>query len=274
MFKDLGGWRHFLVEGSNPSYPNMLSTNGLRKIQGQLPMKRDVVDWGSAKILTLIQFADFFTEDGKFAITVANIEAARRRALEEDFWDEFIARIDVVPGQDGGTVRRFSIRFLSLVRVPLSWLKSNPHAVTPEMFELMEKNPRMQWASSAFKSVETDMGVQIVLRDQGEHTDPGINNPTHAGNVDTPAAKFEQAKLNLTSMLLELSKSIPRDDIKNMSAKDRIAAFDKLMNTGIKIMGGGRPSTVIFQKINVGKATKEELESSILSYGESQQIEE
>lgn len=238
-------------------------------------MKRDVVDWGSAKILTLIQFADFFTEDGKFAITVPNIEAARRRALEEDFWDEFIARINVVPGQDGGTVKKFANRFMSMVRVTLSWLKSNPYAVTVEMFEIMEKNPRMQWAASAFKTVETEMGVQVVLRDNNENTDIGRSNvdPT-VSNAATPAAKFEQAKLNMTSMLLALSKSIPADQIAKMSAKDRIMAFDKLLNTATKIMGGGRPSTLILNKININKATKEDLESAILGYGESQQIEE
>lgn len=276
MFRNLGGEVCCGSRHGGFEFPliQMLSANALKKVTGQLPMKRDIVDWGSGKILTLIKFADFFTEDGKFATTIPNIEAARRRALEEDFWDEFMARINVVPGQEGGTVKKFANRFMSMVRVTLSWLKSNPYAVTPEMFEIMEKNPRMQWAASAFKTVETEMGVQVVLRDQSEVTDPGHGNVEHLGEVRTPQAMFEQAKLNMTSMLLALSKAIPAEDIKKMNVKDRIMAFNTLLNTATKIMGGGRPSTLIFNKINIGKATKEELESSILGYGESQQIDE
>lgn len=253
----------------------MLSENAKRRIKGHLPQKRDIVDWGAQKLLVFLQFVDFFTEEGKFAITIPNIEAARRRALEEDFWDEFMIRIDVQPGFEGGTIKKFSNRFLSLSRVPLSWLKSNPHAVTEEMYRIMEANPRMLWAASAFKAIETDMGVQIVMRDNLESTDPGRNNATPTvSDVQTPAVKFEQAKLALLTLMNTLVKGITPEDIKKMSAKERIEAFNKLLNTGLKVMGGGRPSTVIFQQINTNKAGRAELEKAVLGYSESQQTDE
>lgn len=251
----------------------MLSENAKRRITGHLPQKRDIVDWSSEKILALIKFADFFTENGKFAITLPNVEAANRRALEEDHLDEFMARINVRPGYEGGTIKKFSNRFLSMVRVPLSYLKDNPHAVTEEMYELMVKSPRMDWAVKAFKAVETEMGVQIVLRDQSETTDANRSNPTHGGEMTTPLVKFENAKLALLTLMNQLVKGISQEEIKKMSAKDRIAAFDRLLNTATKMMGAGRPSTVIFQNINTNKAGRAELEKAVLGYSETQQIE-
>jgi hypothetical protein len=249
----------------------MLSPNARRRIAGKLPLKREIVDWGSGKLLAFLQFVDFFTEGDKFDMSVPNIEAAKRRALEEDFWDEFVARIDAEGTMTAG---HFAKRFYSMSRVPLSWLKSNPHAVTAEMFSIMEKNPRMQWAACAFKAVETEMGVQIVLRDQSETLDPGASsNSTHAGDVQTPAVKFEQAKMALITTMNMLVKGLSPQEIAKMSAKDRIASFDKLLNTGLKIMGANRPAVQIFNAINVHKTGRDELERAVLGYSESQQTE-
>lgn len=257
-------------------YPRMLSQNALKRIKGHLPQKREIVDWGPVKILTFLKFVEFFTDKdtGKFSITMPTIEAARRRALEEDWWDEFMARIEVTPGFEGGTIKKFSNRFLSLVRVPLSWLKSNPHAVTEEMYNIIISSPRMAWAAVAFKTIETEMGIQIVARDNGDATDPGRNNPTHAGDVRTPAVQFEQAKFALISLAGSLVRGLDHDTVKKMSAKDRIAAFDKLMNTAMKMMGAGRPSTVIFNNIKTSTASKSELEAAIMGYSGSQNNEQ
>lgn len=268
MFPAAAAW--CLREFDSPSAA-MLSQNAIRRVAGHLPLKREIVDWGAVKILTFLQFVDFFTEGDKFDMSVPNIEAARRRALEEDYWDEFMARIDKDGNMPAG---HFAKRFYSFARVPLSWLKTNPHAVTEEMFAIMTKNPRMEWAASAFKAIETEMGVQIVLRDQSETLDPGSNNSTHAGDVQTPAVKFEQAKLALITTMNSLIKGLTPEEIKKMSAKDRIAAFDKLMNTSLKIMGANRPAVQIFNAINVHKSDRETLEKAVLGYSEAQQIDE
>lgn len=246
----------------------MLSPNAKRAIAGQLPLKRDIVNWGGPKILEFLKFISFFIEDGQWKVTVPVVEAARRRALEEDYWDEFVARID----PDGSMpVGRFSKRLYSFARIPLSWLKSNPHAVTAEMYEIMQSSARMKWAVAAFKAVETEMGVQIVVRDNDETTDPGLSNvDPKRDSVRTPAVQFEQAKLALITLMNDLVKGLTREEIKKMSAKDRIAAFDRLLNTGLRIMGSGRPSTVIFQQINTKSANRDELEKAMLEYATGQ----
>lgn len=248
----------------------MLSVNALRKIQGHLPIKREIQDWGDAKIMAFLIFVEFFVEGEKFACTVPNIEAARRRAQEEDFWDEFMARIGVSGSMAAG---KFAKRFISFARVPLGWLKDNPHAVTPEMLKIMKSSPRMSWATESFKTEMTDMGVEIVVLNHAETTDPGIGNPTHQGNVNTPALKFQQAQMNFLSLLTNLSKDFKPEDLRKMGIKDRIMAFDKLMNTATKMMGAGKPNSVIFQTINVHKAGRDELEKTFLQYSEGQQTE-
>lgn len=245
------------------------------RVRGKLPTKREVQDWGNTKIYALLLFVDFFTKEGKFDTSASQVATADMRAEDELFWDEFLERINVTPGKDGGTSVQFRLRLTSLARVVLSWIKANPHVVTEQMMLLMEKNPRLSWAAKAFKVVETEMGVQVVERDNDEMTDPRIKNEDpHLSNVNAPMVQFEQAKLNMLTMLKALGKSIPASDIKQMSVKDRIAAFDKLMNTATKVMGQTRPNSVVFQQINVNKANRDELEKSFLKYAESQQTGE
>lgn len=249
-------------------HPRMLSQNAIRRIHAHLPLKRDIIDWSPTKLMAFLNFVEFFTEEGKFKCDVPHIEAARRQALETEWWDEFMARIGVDTSMAAG---KFAKRFISLARVPLSWLKTNPHAVTPEMLAIMKANPRMSWASASFKTEMTDMGVEIVVLNHNDNTDAGLNNPTHAGDVQTPMLRFQQAQMNLLSLLVNISKDFSPADLKKMSVKDRIMAFDKLMNTATKMMGAGRPNSVIFQQINVNKAGRDELEKSFLAYAESQQ---
>jgi hypothetical protein len=250
---------------------NRLSYAAKMRVRGKLPQKRDIVDYGNTKILQFLKFVDFFTVDGKFDTSVSKVAEAQMRGEDEDFFDEFLERINITPGKDGGTSLRFRLRLTTFARIVLSWIKNNPHAVTEEMMEIMEKNPRLSWASKAFKMVTTEMGVQVVERDNDERTDAGIKNKTpDASNVNTPMVKFEQAKLSMLTLLQALSKSIPASELKQMSVKDKIAAFDRLLNTATKVMGQSRPNSVIFQSININKANRDELEKSFLSYAESQ----
>lgn len=250
---------------------NRLSYAAKMRVRGKLPQKRDVQDWGNTKIMQFLKYVDFFTTDGKFDTSVSRVTEAQMRGEDEMFWDEFSERVNIVPGKDGGTSLRFRLRLTTFARVVLSWIKNNPHAITEQMMELMDKNPRLNWAIKTFKMVTTDMGVQVVERDNDETTDPRQKNETPAmSNVNTPMVKFEQAKLSMLTLLQALSKSIPSSELKTMTTKDKIAAFDKLLNTATKVMGQTRPNSVVFQQINVNKSNREELEKSFLSYAETQ----
>lgn len=243
------------------------------KVRGKLSTKREIVDWGSTKVMAFIMFVDFFTKEGKFDCSISQVATAQMRGESEPFWDEFLERIETIPGKDGGTTMQFRLRLTSFARNVLSWLKSNPHELTQEMMVIMEKNPRLAWAVSAFKVVTTEMGVQVIERNNLETTDAGLANQVpKTSNVDTPALKFEQAKMNMLTMLLAISKSIPAAELRKMTVKDRMAAFNQLLNTATKIMGQTKPNSVIFQQINVNKAGRDELEKVALSYSESQEI--
>lgn len=250
---------------------NRLSYAVKMRVRGKLPQKRDVQDWSNTKTLQFLKFVDAFTKDGKFDTSISQVATVQMRGEDEDWWDEFLERINITPGKDGGTSLRFRLRLTTFARVVLSWIKNNPHAVTEQMMELMEKNPRLSWATKAFKMVTTEMGVQVVERDNDERTDAGIKNKTpDASNVSAPMVKFEQAKLSMLTLLQALSKSIPASELKTMTTKDKIAAFDRLMNTATKVLGQTRPNSVVFQQINVNKANREELEKSFLQYAEAQ----
>lgn len=251
---------------------NHLSYAAKLRVRNKLPQKRDVVDWGNTKILQFLKFVDFFTDNGKFVCTVPKVDEARMRAAEEMFWDEFLERINVTPGKDGGTTQQFRLRLTTFARNPLAWIKSNPHAITLEMMEIMEKNPRLAWAASSFVVVDTESGAQIVQLNNTETTDQSISNKDpKLTDIKTPMVQYEQARMNMLTMLVALSKSIPASELKNMPVKDRLAAFDRLFNTAVRVMGQSRPNSVIFNQLNVNKAGREDLEKSFLEYAEGQQ---
>lgn len=250
-----------------------LSFAAKKKVEGNLPVKRDIQDWGETKLMAFLKFVQFFTDGESFKVTAETIATAEERAGMEPFWDEFLRRINITPGIEEGTARKFYYRFLAFTRIPLAWLKENPHGVSEPMFAIMDKNPRMQWACKNFKMVTTESGVQIVTMDQDEKTDPARTNATgdHV-RVDTPLVAFEESKLSMLTMLRELGKSIPMSELKKMPIKDRLAAFDRLLNTAQKVVGAARPNSVIFQQINVGKAGRDELEKLVLGYAETQEV--
>lgn len=236
------------------------------RVRGKLPTKRDIVDWGDEKVMQFLRFVDFFTEEGVFKLTVDKVNEADALAEEEPFWDEFLTMIDVYP-QRGDKVAKFKNRFYTFTRVPLTWLKTNPHAVTLEMYEIMRNNARMEWASKHFKVEETETGAEIVVMDQDETTDPGRKNVSPAAShVNTPQVQFEDAKLRMATLAQALVKSIPVTELKKMSTKDKIMAFDKLMNTMQKMMNTRGPNTMIFQQINTNKAGKDELEKAMMQF--------
>ena len=252
--------------GALPQHSDM-NKPSYKKIEGKLPEKREIVDWDETKLHQYLKFVDFFTEGDKFNFSPSHFATAKRRAQDELFWDEFLMRINAEPGDKG-----FRQRFNTQHRVILSWVKENPHVLTTEMYNLMCKSPRLSWAVKHFKTVETEMGVVVVERDLDETTDPNnINAQPGLQNVKSPQLIYEESLYSLTTLFRSLVKSVPMSDLKTITPTKRIELANQLARTLAANFSKYKPNIAVFQNININKGKREELESAIHEYAETQE---
>jgi hypothetical protein len=237
-----------------------------RAVQGKLPRKNEVAEWSQEKLYALVLLVEALTKEGKYEIT-----GETRKAVEMNdnpFWEEFLIRIDRPFGKANNV--QFKMRFTTLVRVALSWLKSNPFAISEEMRVIMKKNPRLAWALNAFQVTTTDIGAEIVTVNNREETDPAVANVSASSNVTLPEAQYNQALLNLASILSNLTKGISQNELKKLGVEDRI----KLANTLLKTLGQQfnkyKPNSMVFKQLNIHNASKDDLEKAFTEYNENQ----
>jgi len=237
----------------------------MKIIKGELPRKRDTHEWSEEKLFQFISFAKFFIdEEDRLNPTKETIEAAEVRAPEENFWDEFMLRMDT-PSDE---VVKFRMRMMNAVRAVLGWLKDNPHAITKEMEELMETSKRLNWAISPFQTKEVD-NQSVVSMDKRETTDENLaNQAPNVTNPSTPESQYALARKKTISLFKELVESIDRKEIRKMPIDKKLKFVESFLRTLEKGESGKNANTFIFKNVNVNNSTREELENSFIDYAQ------
>lgn len=249
----------------------MSTTARLRAIKGELPRKNEIAHWDQEKLQAFISFSSFFIDGDKFVITGERRKDAELRMHEEAFWMEFMVRIDCPFGKGEGSNQSFRMRFMAMLRTVLAWLKSNPHAISEEMRAIMQKSERMNWALDPFKEKTTKIGASIISVDNRETTEPGLANQNPgATNLTLPERQFNQALLQMTSLLVDLTRGISRSDLKKMSPGERIKVATGLAQTLQKSFATYKPNSMTFKKIVINNAGRDDLEAALLDYSQSQ----
>lgn len=240
-----------------------------RAVQGSLPRMSELYDWDERKTLAFLTWAASFLNEDKtrFVFTEKTIKEAEKK-LEEPTCpeQEFLYRINLFTTDLDATPRKFFYKFNTFLRNVLNYLKQNPAYVTDEMKSIMESSPRMAWALSHFKSVETKTGAEVVVRDTQETT--GIKRTTV--RQDTPEVRMLEGMFHVANIFEEIARSIKPKDIKTMSVKDKIGAISKLAFM-FKVQQNFKPNSQVFQQINIYKAEKDDLEKAILDYGNNEE---
>lgn len=240
----------------------------MKAIKGDLPKKKDIPNWSQEKLYAFVRFVSFFVEGDKFNVKRDRIQAAEIRADSEEYWNEFLSRIDV-PGSSA-KINAFSLKLMSTTRTVLSWLKDNPHAVTEDMERVMNETKRMSWALYPMRDKVTKMGGEIITLDTREETDPQLANRTPGNAPRTPEAQFHNSLKKMTSLLENLVGSVNTKDLKNINVEKKIKLITTLTSTLQKQMSGKNPNAVIFKQLNIHQASKEDLENAFVDYGKSQ----
>jgi len=246
----------------------------LRFIKGKALLKKDVQNWSEAKLLSALQFADFFTNKNNdphtFDVVQIKIAAAEERAKDDAHWAEFMARLSA----RDQTTKQFSYKLMAFVRIFVGWIRTNPYALTPQMRAIMESNQRLKWGIDTFKEKKTEIGATVVEMDNREETNPGLANVTPGStSLATPEVQYAQALSNMASILNRLTSGIKNNEISSLDAKEKIKLAATLGPVLAKAIGQHRPNVKIFKQLVINKAGKEELEKAFLDYTESQSDE-
>lgn len=238
--------------------------NPYKVFEGMSLYKRDVELWQHDR------FMDFFRFVGHFMIgdRVKPTKAARREVeeitiqVEAHPWLEFMTRINLPTSIARATDSRFYNKLASMIRVVGGVLKENPVLVTEEIRALIKDNPRLNWALVHFKEVELSNGQTTVLKDTSDGSGGVVP-------VATPQMALLETQLKIASVGAMIVNSIKASEIKDMDIKDRINALAKLLPI-YKSFNGNQGNTNVFNKINIIKATREDLESSLLGFNQNE----
>lgn len=239
-----------------------------RAVKGKLPKKVDMHDWDEVKLLKVVKFIDFFMDGDKMNITP---ETRKAMELQDDLvFDEIMTRIDVPFGK-GMNNNDFRMRFITMTRVFLGYLKQNPHLVTDEMYEILKKSQRMSWAAQAFTTETTDIGAEVVVMDKRETTESGHANQSPAQtNPQTAEVMYNQAILSLATTLKDMTRGMKRSDLQKMKIEDKLRIANSLVQTLQRSFQNYKPNVAVFKQLNIHNASRDDLEKAFSDYNETQ----
>lgn len=251
-----------------------------KKIAGILPKKNEVGSWGEPKIIAALEFSRHFMKDGEsrgkktlvYDVSDETIKAAWDS--DREHWKEFMHRIEVVAKGEKPRAARlnaFRTRLMNFIRTVCAYLKSNPHAITPEIEGLMRGNDRFSWALDTFHVERSELGELVVMPNDLETTDPSLYNanPNQTKTI-LPQARYQNAVAKAASILEALLDGIDIKQLAKMDMAKRLKMADDLIRTLGKAYGGNAPARSVFNTIVVNKSSREDLEKSLLGYVEAQ----
>jgi hypothetical protein len=158
--------------------------------------------------------------DEAFTVTkekIAQIEEYMK--IPQHPYQEFLYRIDRF--SDSYTPRDFYVRFQTMVRMLLTYLKRNPSSVSPEMKEIMEQYPeRLGWALKQYEVVTLENGDEVVERN--------VDTPDGPIKVTSIQEKMQNSLLQIADIMETLSSSFTKTELKSLDVKEKIAALSKL----------------------------------------------
>lgn len=247
-------------------------TNPYRAIEGTLLRGADVAKWNSEKFEQFFDFSNRLYDNETRKISCST---ERVLGLESDLSDEtcthaeFMHRINKWTDENPTDTsnKGFYMRFSTLLRVVVQYLKRHPSAMTPEIREKISDKPQYAWCMDNFATKVTVIGAEVVEQD----------NNSYVGNVQVKEGKVPNTEklimdgiLKVGELYLTIANSISKKDVEKMNVKDKIGSLQKLSSIHATLKNF-KPNSQIFQQININSSGREELETALLDFAREEQ---
>lgn len=242
-------------------------TNPYRAVEGKLFAKADIPSWDTAKFEQFFDFSNRLYDDDKKKISCTRDRILLLEAeIDEEgcTHTEFLHRINKWIDENSADVanKGFYMRFGTMLRVVVQYLKSHPSAMTDSIREKLAGKPQYEWCLENYAEKVTAIGAEII---ENENTSYKGNMQTKDGKVANTDKLIMDGILKVGQLYLDIANSIKPDELKKMNVKDKIASLQKLSSIH-STLKNFKPNSQIFQQININASGREELETALLDY--------
>lgn len=242
-------------------------TNPYRAVAGKLFAGADIAKWESKKFEEFFDFSNrlYDMETHKISCTLERILSLESEIENEDCTHtEFLHRINKWSDETvtDGSSRGFYMRFGTMLRVVVQYLKKHPATLTEGIKAKISDKPQYAWCLENYAEKTTIIGAEII--EQNNNSFDG-NMPTKHGKVANTDKLVMDGLLKVADLYNTIANSIKKEDLEKMHVKDKIAALQKLAPV-FATMRSFKPNSQIFQQININATGREELESALLDY--------
>lgn len=217
------------------------------------------------KIISFLRFAANFIMDGKYVVHKTNFAKMLELKEKDSYWHEFYILYGVEDVETQSKAMSLRMKVIHSAFVVLSWLKENPHAVTIDIRQIMESNPKFITYLDVFvdETTKTGAGVSVM--------NPNIDPKFREVKLKTPATLYNNAMYNLASILTELTTGFKRGEISRMDAETKIKLASNLASTLQKAFTQSSANSIVFNKITINKAGRQDLEKTMVEYLNTQE---
>lgn len=241
-------------------------------VQGTLPRQWDIARWNEE------QFRQFFTLVNYFVVTDKNGQSVFRTPTEKikevedlvlkappSFQTELLYRINLFSTQATENLsRKFYYRLVAIVRTVGNYIRKHPGALSDENRKLIENNTRLNWMTRSYVTHRPKIGGAVVVPDTRDTT---TFQTKAAMRPEDPQVKLMNSLVTLADIYETLVKSLTKKDLKALDTKDKFTAIKNLAFLfGNKV----KPNSQVFNQVNIYKTGREDLEKSLLEYGQSE----
>lgn len=239
-------------------------------ILGTLPRQWDVARWTEEhfqQFFSLVQDLTIYGEtSAKIECTESSIKELEEKIFNEtpSYRTELLYRINQFTTDPNFSPRKFYYRITALIRSVGNYVKKHPAILSETNREQIKNNPRLNWMSVSYTAYQTKMGAIVPVP---EARDTTTYQTQPAARVVDPQTKLLNSMVLLADSFEVLAKSLTKRELRAMKAQDKISAISKL-----SFLFGNRvkPNIGVFRQINVFKASKDDLEKSLLAYSEGE----
>ena len=233
-------------------------------IAGNLLKQTDVALWPLDRFQDYFLFADFFYVGGKIVVTRETVAAAEQYQDASNFMWEMLTRIDRPLGEDWN-MRQFYMRLSTILRTVKLTIEKYPDLISALTVQNNRNKVQYSWMNNLYDAGGKWKRPEIMPEVVPEKSVAVLPEAT-------PVARLADAMGKVADVYYQLANSITIEEINAMSARDRIAALNKLsyIHTSMKKF---KPSKV-FVNINTNKEGKEKLEEALLNFDDDDSEEE
>lgn len=224
-----------------------------RDIVGQTIRKNHLPQWDELRFMEFFAMIHHFCPKGEWMWNPLAVKTFCQQAETRPIWEEWMWRFEML--KETTKIKSISGKIMVLLPIIGTYLQSNPHNITVKMRERMKGHVKLAKYTEPFKVVQNELGADLIL----PNTDEGHE-------LTLPEVQYHKAILKMSAIANDLIEGLTKDQLKKMSADDRIKLSLQIINTMSRVTGGQKPNLQIFKQLVVNNASREDLEKAMVAY--------